>query len=90
VEHQFGNSFIENKDLRKMIEDQIASDVKKDCEEFIRKMQEEYKVDCIDISKYALAKWEKDLLDRIDMDFIENVTIQVNVKMKLVNVGELT
>jgi Ger(x)C family germination protein len=90
VEHQFGNSFIENKDLRKMIEDQIASDVKRDCEKFIQKMQEEYKVDCIDISKYALAKWEKELLDRVDMDFIENVTIQVNVKMKLLNVGELT
>jgi Ger(x)C family germination protein len=90
VEHQFGNLFTKNKDLSKMIEDQIAADVKKDCEKFIRKMQEEYKVDCIDISKYALAKWEKELLDRVDMDFIENVTIQVNVKMKLVNVGELT
>ncbi len=90
VEHQFGKLFTENEDLRKMIEDQIASDVKEDCNKFIKKMQEEYKVDCIDISKYALAKWEEELQDRVDEDFIENVTIQINVNMKLINVGELT
>lgn len=91
VEHEFNKSFIKNQDLRKMIENQIASDVRSDCTRFIEKMQREYKVDCIDINKYTLAKWRKEFKNQVDQDgFIENVEIQVKVKMKLKNVGELT
>ncbi|MEN6325167.1 MAG: Ger(x)C family spore germination protein [Syntrophomonas sp.] len=91
VEHQFNNNFTQNPDLRKMIENQIASDVKSDCTKFIEKMQQEYKVDCIDISKYILAKWRKEFKNQVDQEgFIENVEIKVKVKMKLKNVGELT
>ncbi len=90
VEHQFGKLFTENEDLRKMIEDQIAADITEDCQKFIQKMQEQYQVDCIDISKYALAKWRKELKNKVDQDFIGNVNINVEVKMKLKNVGELT
>lgn len=91
VEHEFNKRFTKNPDLRKMIENQIASDTKSDCMKFIDKMQQEYKVDCIDINKYILAKWRKELQNRVDQeDFIENVDIKVKVKMKLQNVGELT
>ncbi|MDD3364895.1 MAG: Ger(x)C family spore germination protein [Syntrophomonas sp.] len=90
AEHQTDKLFTKNEDLRKMIEDQIAADVTEDSKKFIKKMQEEYQVDCIDISKYALAKWRKELKDKVDEDFIGDVNIKVEVKMKLNNVGELT
>lgn len=91
VEHQFNKNFIKNTDLRKLIENQIAADTKSDCIKFIEKMQQEYKVDCIDINKYILAKWRKEFKDQVDQEgFIEKLDIKVNVKMKLKNVGELT
>jgi Ger(x)C family germination protein len=90
IEHQFGKLFTENEDLRKMIEDQIVADITEDCQKFIVKMQGEYQVDCIDISKYALAKWRKELKNKVDQGFIENANIKVEVKMKLKDVGELT
>jgi Ger(x)C family germination protein len=90
IDHQSTQLFTENDDLRKMIEDQIENDIKEDCQKFIEKMQGEFQVDCIDISKYALAKWRKDLKNKVDQGFIENVNIKVEVKMKLKNVGELT
>lgn len=90
IEHQFGKLFTENENLQQMIESQIASDVKKDCYKFISKMQQEYRIDCIDISKYAVARWGKELEDKVDQEFIENVNIEVEVKMKLKNTGELT
>jgi hypothetical protein len=53
-------------------------------------MQEDLQIDCIDISKYALAKWRKELQDQIDHDFInERVNIHVDVKVTIKNVGEL-
>ncbi len=79
--------FTENEEMHTRIEDQVASDVTAGCNQFIKKMQDQYKVDCIDISKYALAKWRHELEDRIDQNFIENVDIKVDVKVKLENVG---
>ena len=40
----------------KKIEKAVEEQVKKECEDFIVQMQKEFKVDCIDISKYALAQ----------------------------------
>ncbi|PKM78396.1 MAG: hypothetical protein CVU90_02545 [Firmicutes bacterium HGW-Firmicutes-15] len=88
-EHSSNVLFTQNKDLRKEIEDQVTSDITEGCNKFIKRMQEEYKVDCIDISKYALAKWRKELQPTIDQGFIENVAIKVDVKMKLKSIGEL-
>lgn len=91
IEHEFNKNFIQNPDLHKMIENQIAADTKSDCMKFIEKMQQEYKVDCIDINKYILAKWRKEFQNQVDQSgFIENLDIKVKVKMKLKNVGELT
>jgi len=87
AEHSSGVLFTEDPKLHTEIEDQIASNVTEGCNKFIEKMQEEYKVDCIDISKYALAKWRKELQPKIDEGFIENVDIKVDVKVKLQNVG---
>ncbi len=90
VEHQFGKLFTQDENLRRIIEEQIASNIEAECNRFIDKMQEDYKIDCIDISKYAVAKWGKEVEDQVDQDFIENVNIRVKVKMKLKNNGELT
>jgi hypothetical protein len=52
-------------------------------------MQEEIKVDCIDISKYALAKNRRALEKEIDKpEFIQDANIQVKVKVHLGNTGE--
>jgi Ger(x)C family germination protein len=74
----------------KEVEQAIASNTKTGVEQFIRYMQEDLQIDCIDISKYALAKWRKELQDQIDHDFInERVNIHVDVKVTIKNVGEL-
>ncbi|MDD2619977.1 MAG: Ger(x)C family spore germination C-terminal domain-containing protein, partial [Syntrophomonadaceae bacterium] len=55
---------------------------------FVRMMQEELKVDCIDINKYAMAKWRKELTQIIDdEEFIQNAQINVQVKMHIRNTG---
>ncbi len=91
VDHQSDKLFTKNEELGKMIEKQIASDVASQCTAFVKKMQQEYRVDCIDVSKYALAQSRKELSPIIDKEeFIQNAVIQVNVNMKLRNIGELT
>jgi len=71
------------------IEKTIEQQVKTQCETFINMMQEEIKVDCIDISKYALAKTRRALEKEIDNpEFIQNANIQVKVKVHLENTGE--
>jgi len=87
AEHSSEALFTQNEELRTKIEDQVESDVTEGCNKFIKKMQDQYRVDCIDISKYALAKWRNELQSKIDKDFIENVEIKVDVKVKLENVG---
>jgi Ger(x)C family germination protein len=73
------------KDIEKTVEQQVRTQ----CETFINKMQEEIKVDCIDISKYALAKNRRALEKEIDNpEFIQNANIQVKVKVHLENTGE--
>ncbi|NLX02178.1 MAG: hypothetical protein GXY40_06580, partial [Syntrophomonadaceae bacterium] len=71
------------------IEKTVEQQVRTQCETFINKMQEEIKVDCIDISKYALAKNRRALEKEIDKpEFIQNANIQVQVKVHLENTGE--
>lgn len=73
----------------KRIEDFIAAQVENDCQQIIKTIQNEWKIDCIDISKYALAKWRRELEDTIDNEqFISQAQIQLDVKVKLTNSGE--
>jgi hypothetical protein len=89
-EHSEMALFTQHEELSKEIEKQVASDITESCNKFIAKMQEEYKVDCIDISKYALAKWRKELQPDIDSEnLIKNAFINIDVKMKLRSIGEL-
>ena len=71
------------------IEKTVEQQVRTQCETFINMMQEEIKVDCIDISKYALAKNRRALEKDIDKpEFIQDANIQVKVKVHLENTGE--
>ena len=72
------------------IERAVKKAIEKDCREFVKKMQEEFKVDCLDITKYALAKWRNELRDKVEEDFIENVDIVVDVDVAIKEIGELT
>jgi Ger(x)C family germination protein len=71
------------------IENQIATDIRQEAEAFIEKMQNDYQIDCIDISKYALAHWRQELTPVIDKDFIDKADIKVQVKVKIINTGDL-
>lgn len=74
----------------KMIEDYIAGQVESNCRDMIKTMQNEWKVDCIDINKYALSKWRRELKDRVDDEqFIQNAEIQVETKVKIYSSGEV-
>lgn len=70
------------------IEQQVAAKIRSECRSLVQRMQEEYKIDCVDISKYALAKWRRELTPVIDDGFIEHADIQVEVEVKLRNAGE--
>lgn len=72
--------------IEKTIERQVAGQ----CERFIDTMQNDFKVDCIDISKYALAQDRKSLSKIVDTpDFIRDADIRVKVKVYLENTGEV-
>ena len=75
--------------LLKDIENSIKLDIEKQCMDFLKKMQKEYKIDCIDITRYARAKWHRDIIDEIDHGFIEDVSINVNVNVDIFRKGEL-
>lgn len=81
--------FIDNQKHLHEVEDAVARDLRIQAENFIRFMQEEVKVDAIDITPYALAKWRKELTPTCEGgDFIEKAIINVEVEVRLQNVGE--
>lgn len=89
VEHIPGSTVITQERLQE-IENIVAGDVRRDCNNLIRLIQQEYKVDCIDIQKYALAKWRKQLEENIDEgDFIQKADIHCQVECHIRNTGEL-
>jgi len=72
------------------IEDSIGRNIEGECQRFLNKMQNELKTDCIDINKYALAKWRRELTPVIDQDeFIQKARIKVKVEVELENAGEI-
>jgi spore germination protein len=84
-------NFLQDPEKLKEIEDQVASTVTRDAYRFIEKMQDQYGFDCLDLNRYALAKWRAELEDTIDDPrFIKNATIRVKVKVKIQCIGEST
>ena len=89
IEHERSDVLTRDRQSLPKIEEQIAADIESECQSFIERMQGEFKVDCIDISKYALAKWRSELENTIDEGFIEKVNINVDVKVHIRNTGDL-
>lgn len=89
VEHYSTEPLSGKGNLLKEIEASIKQDVENECNKVIKKMQEEYKVDCIDITRFAMAKWRSELKDEIEQGFIEKVNIKANVNVHVFRKGEL-
>lgn len=90
IVERFSQQSLEAK-LLEDIQNDLARDASRQCEVMVRRIQEEFKVDCIDINKYAMAKWRRELKDRIDSEeFISKAVIKVKVDVKLSHSGEAT
>ncbi len=90
IEHEARNDLLQDRDYLALIEEQIAADIEDECRIFLQMMQEDFKLDCIDISKYALAKWRGELIDSIDQGLIEKAKIDVDVEVHIQNIGDMT
>ena len=65
---------------------ELEEETKKRCNEFIYKMQNEYKVDCLELGRDAAATFGRN--PETDWDNIVcNADIIVNVKVKVDNLG---
>ncbi|MBO8159129.1 Ger(x)C family spore germination protein [Thermosyntropha sp.] len=85
VEHYTSERFlIKDANYIREVEKAVEEQIKRDCQKLILKMKEEWGVDCIDISRFALAKWRRELEDVIeDEDFIRNADIKVDAKVNI-------
>lgn len=91
VDHSRKTSFIKHEEMLKEINKAVADEIEEDCSSFVTRMQEEFGVDCIDIAKYALAKWRNELKDRVEQeDFIKKMRIIVDVQVDISTTGERT
>ena len=64
----------------------MAEEVKKKCYDFIAKMKNQYKVDCLDLGQVAAAKYGRQT--GVDWNSIVcNSQIEVNVKVKIQKTG---
>ena len=64
----------------------LEEETEKNCYEFINKMQNEYKVDCLELGRDAAATFGRNPQTNWD-DVVCNADITVNVKVKVDNIG---
>lgn len=89
VEH-LGHMGNIDKECMDCVEESVARSIEGECRRFLNSMQNDLKTDCIDINKYALAKWRRELTPVIDQDeFIQNAKIEVRARVHLENAGEI-
>ena len=78
--------FIENTKTVEKYTHELQEETKKNCDNFIYKMQNEYKVDCLELGRDAAAAFGRN--PKTDWDNIVcNADIIVNVKVKVDDVG---
>lgn len=66
------------------IEKALAGQIKNECLALINRMQNEWGVDCIDITKYALAKWRHEIKKEVEEEsFIRNADIRLKVEVDI-------
>jgi Ger(x)C family germination protein len=79
-------SIIDNPELKKKLEEEFAHKTKLVCDEFIKEMKEEYKLDLLDLGRAAAAKYGRH--ENRDWDKIVcNSNIEVSVKVKIEKEG---
>lgn len=74
----------ELKKLSKMLEEQF----KKELENEIKKIQNEYKVDCLNLSRHAQAKFGREK-DYKNNNYFPNAIIEINVVVKISSTGRI-
>ena len=80
------DSLTTSKEVVKLVKDNIKNQTKEKCDRFIKKMQSEYKVDCLELSGYAMAKYGRD--EKIDWDkVVANSKIDVKIEVEFENFG---
>lgn len=87
IEHYNMGSLDNNSDLLKQIQYAVKEDIEKQCNDFIVKMQNEFKIDCIDITRYAAAKWRNELKEPQNDGFTNNAKINVDVDVAIKRKG---
>lgn len=92
VEHNLlhhSTAVIYNEAHLREIEESLARDLRLEMLDFIDLMQEQLKLDVINITPYALAKWRREITPQLEKGFIEDVVINVDVEVMIQNTGEL-
>lgn len=80
------DDIINNPDNQKSIEEELAKQVKAKCEDYLQKIKNEYKIDCLELGRVAAAKYGRD--KGTDWDkIVVSSKIEVNVKVKIDKVG---
>lgn len=75
-----------NLEITKKIEEDLKNTIEEECKEFIRKMQNEYKIDCLELGRYGVAMVGHDT--GIDWDkAVSNADIRVTAKVKITEIG---
>lgn len=72
----------------KELEKKFANKLKKDLNKEIKKIQKEYDVDCLDITKYALAEFGQDSKYN-DIKYFSSADINLDVKVKIESTGKI-
>lgn len=75
-----------NKEQISKIEKLFEDKLQKDLNDEVKKVQKEYGVDCLDLGKYAIAKYGRD--SGYDSDeYFSNADIKVHVNVKIKSIG---
>lgn len=86
IYNQQYKNFIKDVNEAKIIESDLENSIQKNCMQFIKQAQQDYKVDCLSLGKYAAAKYGRQ--KGIDWNEVfSNADIEVNVKVKIERTG---
>lgn len=80
INNVLNKKLLEDLDTKKLIEEQFQQQVEKSCEAFIKKMQQQYQVDLLELGREAAVKYGR----RKNINWNEVVTnAEINVKAKI-------
>lgn len=86
IYNQQYKNFLTDPNETKIIEGELERSIHDKCIKFIKKAQENYKVDCLNLGSYAAAKYGRGTGTDWNEAFI-NADIEVNVKVKVERTG---